>query len=99
MFRIGQKVVCINARGFETYLTLRSIYTITSICGDFLRVDCAPSPIMGPASCGYYFSRFRPLVERKTSIEVFRKMLHPSSEEILNHIMSDTLADIYSAEQ
>jgi hypothetical protein len=31
----------------------------------------------------------------ETSIEIFQKMLTPSDEEVMGHIMLDTLADIY----
>jgi hypothetical protein len=33
----------------------------------------------------------------ETSIEIFQKMLYPSDEEVMGHIMLDTLADIYRA--
>jgi hypothetical protein len=33
----------------------------------------------------------------ETSLEIFQKMLHPSDEEVMGHIMLDTLADIYRA--
>jgi hypothetical protein len=33
----------------------------------------------------------------ETSIEIFQKMLTPSDEEVMGHIMLDTLADIYLA--
>jgi hypothetical protein len=33
----------------------------------------------------------------ESSIEIFQKMLHPSDEEVMGHIMLDTLADIYLA--
>ena len=36
----------------------------------------------------------------ETSIEIFQKMLTPSDEDVMGHIMLDTLADIYlSADQ
>jgi hypothetical protein len=75
MFRVGQKVVCVNAK--ECGLLIKGqIYTVLSLnprgCEGAIEVDCAPSS----SGCrGYFAWRFRPLVERKTDISVFTKML------------------------
>jgi hypothetical protein len=90
-FHVGQKVVCIRADcdagkywGLQEKPVLGEIYTVSA--AEFI------SPITGrrcigiaelspPPSGGYRTSRFRPIVERKTSIEIFTAMLNPSKVE------------------
>jgi hypothetical protein len=76
-FRVGQKVVCIDATDCELSLSENAIYTITSIRHPYLRVDCKPGlGIFGDeVARGYYSTRFRPIVERKTDISIFTRML------------------------
>jgi hypothetical protein len=78
MFNIGQKVVCVDDGG--TVLVERGrIYTVHGI---------GASPKLGLAMlwldevlgadielAGMYARRFRPIVERKTDISIFTKML------------------------
>lgn len=81
MFYVGQKVVCVDDTGFTQMLTKGREYTI-SYTADMPRWVCV-------AGVGQWFvgsppgwepSRFRPAVERKTSIEIFTRMLNPSKE-------------------
>jgi hypothetical protein len=81
-FRVGQKVVCVDASGLTLIkpLTIGAVYTIRELYDD---------PIRGPAvmleeiinimhprgEFGYRSVRFRPIVERKTDISIFTKML------------------------
>jgi hypothetical protein len=110
MLEINQKIICINNRSLSSRifpLVVGRIYTIRDIMTDVpehnrgvvLLLNEIINNLHADGERAYYSDRFRPLVERKTSIEVFQKMLNPSPEKVLNHIMSDTLADIYSAEQ
>ena len=101
MFRVGQKVVCINAgllpgwRCFDGWLdndapTEGAIYTVTSVHADhdgdmvLHLAEIRRGPIArrewGEA-VGYGIARFRPVVERKTSIEIFQKMLIPQGAD------------------
>jgi hypothetical protein len=82
MFRVGQKVVCVDARGT---LQKDAIYTVLGIelapsGRTILQVDCPPD--IGGCS-GYYATRFRPIVERKTDISVFKAMLTPAGKELV----------------
>lgn len=74
-FRVGQKVVCVLAEGWR-YLKNGAIYTVlktSAFDGDaeFMVVDCQEG------GGQYRKVRFRPIVERKTDISVFTKMLTP----------------------
>lgn len=85
-FHVGQKVVCISNGPMASSFGGRSaptlevgrIYTITGIVleGDGLFVSEAE-----PTTKGFAFNRerFRPVVERKTSIEIFTKLLNPQT--------------------
>lgn len=73
-FRVGQKVVCVDASNC-TLVEEGRIYTVTDV-GPFLEVDCPPSS----RGCRRYFPRrFRPLVERKTDIAIFNEILRKVS--------------------
>jgi len=82
-FRVGMKVACVDVSGDAKYfLNLNATYEITSINWPFLRVNCRPDGFSGgEADCGYHHTRFRPIVERKTSIEIFKRMLVPSRQK------------------
>lgn len=83
-FRVGQKVVCVNAEG-SANLVKGAVYTIETILpemlgtwGDeyvvaigILLVETTPDT---DYDC-FFPTRFRPVVERKTSIEIFTRML------------------------
>jgi len=84
-FRVGQKVVCVDASNTGGKLSENEIYTVAV-------VDTAPisrSQTLWPAELGprprdggWYARRFRPIVERKTDISIFTAMLNPSKQEI-----------------
>ncbi len=84
MFRIGQKVVCVDADidcgcGCSTNLSLGAIYTIKCARfdhGGVQEIELQETEPVGWSS-GYASTRFRPVVERKTNIEIFKKMLVP----------------------
>jgi hypothetical protein len=79
-FRVGQKVVCIRVSGggddFANAdwagLQIGAVYIVTSPPN--VR-DCMRVAGVTGAWCK---TRFRPIVERKTSIEIFTRMLNPS---------------------
>jgi hypothetical protein len=96
-FRVGQKVVCVDA-DFSMYggkappnlpveggtYTLRGSVT-NGLC-IWWRLGEISNPtrdtelgIMEPA---FAARRFRPVVERKTDISIFKKMLRPVSKEL-----------------
>lgn len=85
MFRVGQKVVCVDASG-TFHLEKGAIYSILSIevadisGSPILQVDCRPD-IFGCR--GYYATRFRPLVSRKTDISIFTALLTPAGQKEL----------------
>jgi hypothetical protein len=98
-FRVGQKVVCVDASGGFRNLTRRDHgYTRTHRRRDLHDTDCRRRDDGDPAvrlqeiterkvplgclialdpdlDTPFLASRFRPLVERKTDISVFTKML------------------------
>lgn len=85
-FRVGQKVVCVadrkrrlNDLGLPGFVKGR-VYTITSFYeeephGLFLSVAELDQRVGGQV-CG-----FRPVVERKTDISIFQKMLIPERSD------------------
>lgn len=90
-FRVGQKVVCVDARpghfGHGGKLILNAVYTVSSVyVGDGLVTETMLERGVGvqvaeiqPSYVNDYFKskRFRPLVEnkRKTDIGVFQRIL------------------------
>jgi hypothetical protein len=90
VFRVGQKVVCIDADGAPR-LSLGAIYTIKDIDGPRLfswrgRIYENVGIYLEEAICedghkGFAPFRFRPVVETKTDISIFQKMLTPKKEK------------------
>lgn len=79
MFAVGQKVVCVDASPAanpwhrQHPLALKQIYVIRSLAGPY----CIDIDGSGRAWQNW---RFRPLVEGKTDISIFTKMLTPKRE-------------------
>jgi len=75
-FRVGQKVVCVEP---IDELVKGEIYTISAVGrfdgGENVMVDVAE--IQNYAPYAWYSYRFRPIVERRTDISIFKKMLKP----------------------
>lgn len=108
-FRIGQRVACIKEGDWMDALDVPnrpkggSIYTIREKASD--GIGLLFHEIRNPRTLhqegltepAWHPHRFRPLVDRKTSIEVFQKMLNPSPQKVRDHIMFDTLADVVRA--
>lgn len=84
MFRVGQKVVCVDADG-TSQLSEGAVYTVAYIGpperllwrGKFRKscnvrlVEVKPSP----GYCGFAPERFRPAVDRPTDISCFKALL------------------------
>ena len=97
MFRIGMKVVCVDdanpwsLRG-ETIPRRGEIYTVRAInpwaqpappCIFLEEIVNAPRDYQrGYGELAFLARRFRPLVTRKTSIEIFERMLMPDLESV-----------------
>jgi len=86
-FRVGQKVVCVNTDNAPT-LEMDRVYTIVSVLGakfpsrlgtyEYGVTVAEAAPL--PGSIGFAACRFRPVVERKTDIGIFRAMLTPAKQ-------------------
>lgn len=94
MFRVGQKVVCVNNHGVpEPYKPdLRSVYTIAS--ARYIDNGCVetgwgvtlvelPTFDTEEYLAEFRAERFRPAVDRPTDISVFTKMLTPATRELV----------------
>ena len=95
-FRVGQKVVCVNANGADT-LTKNAIYTIKCTAGyGVLSLDdtFGPGVLLNEAEpnqgdSGFDSRRFRPVVERKTSIELF----HQIRRDVENNVPAELVGE------
>lgn len=75
-FRVGQKVVCIHpVNNFRE----NEIYTVMGIDAVYLHID---SLIGNRPIVGFFSWRFRPVVERKTDISIFTKMLTLATRQV-----------------
>jgi hypothetical protein len=95
-FRVGQRVVCVDAsrgrplRGARATLVKNAIYTIRKIeiwndvTGVYLEEIIEPVLDVwldrGPTEPCWRLSRFRPVVERKTDISIFKRLLVPGTK-------------------
>ena len=85
MFRVGQKVVCVDASCVASGLAFSplsegGIYTIRAadvLMGVLLVEVPCPSPFVA-----FRPERFRHAVERKTDISIFTAMLNPSRQKV-----------------
>jgi hypothetical protein len=85
MYRIGQKVICVNAsldyKGISTNLIEKKIYVIEQICTDMFGIGLVVAGAYSwHPSKAYRATRFRPIVEHKTDISIFTEMLRPVKE-------------------
>lgn len=91
MFRVGQRVVCVDNKNkpghswvYNDSPTQGAVYTIVRItmeCGYESLILAEHERHPRSKYAGYDARRFRPIVERKTSIEIFKKMLVPSKQK------------------
>lgn len=82
-FRVGQKVVCIddsvNPYGvLATYPKKGVVYAVRGVHpdGDAIFLDSIINPLIGGREPCFLNYRFRPVVERKTDISIFKAMLN-----------------------
>lgn len=95
MFRVGQKVVCIDDSG-DVYPrpVLGVVYTIASVryidhdvaCDTGWGVTLVELPTFETEDyfAEYRASRFRPAVDKPTDITVFTEMLTPASRKLVD---------------
>ncbi len=97
MFRVGQKVICVDDDNFVNYPRLAyltnnlyprkgSLYTIRgfSRAGYIYLNEIRGKPhhwIDGFYEGGWFPSRFRPIVERKTDISALQALLNPANHK------------------
>lgn len=96
-FRAGQRVVYWNEDGLaghfygtEILPTVGKVYTIRELLEikghPLLRlVEIRNEPMdyrYGVFECAFNRRRFRPVVERKTDISIFKKMLNPNHDRV-----------------
>lgn len=94
-FRVGQKVVCVDASGLPSFMAKLiegKIYTVRGfvlgICRDWSIGDGVTLMEMKnpPTPCGqengFDPSRFRPIVDRTTDISIFTAMLTPNKTRV-----------------
>jgi hypothetical protein len=80
-FRVGQKVVCVDASGSARHVMKEGdIFTVVGhgMHPNCVELDCKPINDR-PGACGWMKSRFRPVVERKTDISIFTEILRKAS--------------------
>jgi len=74
MFRVGQKLACVRPTEVCKCLVKDRVYTCIGFqANGWVIIDCCSNHPGG----GWYPDRFRPIVERKTDISIFTKMLSP----------------------
>lgn len=81
-FRVGQKVVCVNDKPMFGWLwtndkpEIGTVYTVARvIAGRYGSYQSLLLVEICNDDLGYRAERFRPVVERKTDISIFTKML------------------------
>jgi len=91
MFRVGQKVVCVDASPITpgsifTGAQEGGIYTVRWV-GPYEDEPCIRLQetqrdcwVRGVRDLPYRSCRFRPLVERKTDISIFKALLNPTKQ-------------------
>ena len=97
MFRVGQKVVCVDDDFINKNLCaeippnlpcLNTVYTVREIINDWGREFLRLCEITNAVAAGigvepaFSIKRFRPVVERKTDISIFTAMLNPSKQKV-----------------
>jgi hypothetical protein len=87
MFRVGQRVECVDDSpdrfGRALLVKKGDQFTIASVFIFRGKLGLRFVEIDPGIAAGWLASHFRPIVERKTDISIFQKMLTPSDEEIL----------------
>lgn len=94
MFYVGQKVAVIydgpSFTGRKSRLRVGQVYTVAgfsdeaglSYDGDILPRGLLLVEVDARRSCGFDPKRFRPVVDRKTDISIFKAMLNPADKRV-----------------
>ena len=73
-FRMGQGIVCVDARGGAPCLRQDQVFTCLGIDPEgFVRVECCPRRV--EQDHAWFAYRFRPLGRRQADISIFTAML------------------------
>lgn len=87
-FVVGQQVVCVEAQDDPEppNPVFGQVYTVSwvGVCEGHTQIDLAelPMPETDDFYRGYQAKAFRPVVERKTDISLFKAMLSPSKQTV-----------------
>jgi hypothetical protein len=68
--------------GHAPHKQLRNGRFSTTVCVRLVEILRDTCPTTGIVDLPFNIQRFRPVVERKTSIEIFKRMLNPSDRKI-----------------
>ena len=84
-FHSGQKVVCVNsedagALAFQTILIKGNIYTVYDVYEYDNNIYVRLEETGTKRGNGWFHWRFRPLIEKKTDISVFKKLENPTGK-------------------
>jgi hypothetical protein len=88
-FRVGQKV-CRIGGGSKSRVTLPPLHEPVTVSNVFvthwgnINIEIAeyPAPECAEFVAGFHSKYFRPVVERKTDISIFQRMLTPNKETV-----------------
>ena len=83
MFIPGQRVVCVDSSPWEPRLKNDSIYTISKI---YIADGLEFVDLVETKENGWFLRRFKPLEENKTDISVFKKLLNPANNKVLEEV-------------
>lgn len=103
MFRVGQKVVCVEDQNQHEVLghkdlVKNGIYSVRwvgmydgELCLRVIEVERRPiftifGEVVGWTDMPFNLDRFRPLVEKKTDISIFTKLLNPANHKNLEGV-------------
>lgn len=89
-FYVGQKVVCIREEDADApppYAILGCVYTVSNVFEPYpgeTNIELYELPFAGSDRwhAGFCAEDFRPVVEPKTDISIFKAMLNPKTAEI-----------------
>lgn len=82
MFYVGQSVVCIDDKFVEKSLTKGAVYTVSGVGRGVSGYPMLGLVEVRGGDLGWFPRRFRPVVERKTSISIFKAMLNPADKRV-----------------
>lgn len=83
MFRVGQRVECIDDSSWQTWNTIElgRVYTIRAVVQHQGRTSLHLDEVISVMGAPYYGYRFRPVVERNTDISFAHEILRKASQK------------------